>query len=144
LPPLSYNEPMRSLQGKLRLSSGVLLASFVLCWVLIGHPARELAQDASQQFPAQPGQTPRVPFGQQQEPNPDPAAKHAQEEAAKLRNAERQKRLVTDTDKLLQLAQELKTEVDKSNKDTLSLSVVKKAEEIEKLAKSVKDRMKAE
>ncbi len=70
--------------------------------------------------------------------------RRAQEEAAKQRNLDRQKRLVADTDKLLQLAQELKTEVDKSNKDTLSVTVVKKAEEIEKLAKSVKERMKAE
>ena len=70
--------------------------------------------------------------------------RHAQEEAAKQRNLDRQKRLVADTDKLLQLAQELKVEVDKSNKDMLSVTVIKKAEEIEKLAKSVKERMKAE
>ena len=37
---------------------------------------------------------------------------------------------------------ELKEEVSKSNKDTLSIDVVKKAAEIEKLAKSVKDRMR--
>jgi hypothetical protein len=33
--------------------------------------------------------------------------------------------------------------VDKSNQDTLSVDVVKKAGEIEKLAKSVKDRMRS-
>jgi hypothetical protein len=32
--------------------------------------------------------------------------------------------------------------VDKSSEDTLSLEVVKKAEEIEKLARSVKEKMK--
>jgi hypothetical protein len=37
----------------------------------------------------------------------------------------------------------LKQYVDKSNENTLSLDVVKKAEEIEKLARSVKDKMKA-
>ena len=58
------------------------------------------------------------------------------------RNLERQRRLVADTDKLLQLATQLKTEVDKTNSHILSVEVVKKAEEIEKLAKSVKDRMK--
>jgi hypothetical protein len=36
----------------------------------------------------------------------------------------------------------LKTQVDKSTKDTLSVDVIKKAEEIEKLAHSVKERMK--
>jgi hypothetical protein len=58
------------------------------------------------------------------------------------RNAERQRKLVEDTDKLLTLATQLKTDVDKTNKDILSIDVVKRAEEIEKLAKSVKERMK--
>jgi hypothetical protein len=61
---------------------------------------------------------------------------------AKMRNEDRQKRLVEDTQKLLTLANQLKEEVDKSSKDTMSISVIKKAEEIEKLAKSVKERMK--
>jgi sRNA-binding protein len=56
----------------------------------------------------------------------------------------RQAQIAADTDRLYQLAQELKAEVAKSNKDTLSLSVIKKATEVEKLAKSLKDRMKAE
>lgn len=58
------------------------------------------------------------------------------------RNSDRQKQLVDDTNKLLELATELKTDVDKTNKDVLSVDVIKKADEIEKLAKSVKDRMK--
>jgi hypothetical protein len=66
------------------------------------------------------------------------------EEQAKLRNAERQKKLVEDTAKLLQLANELKAAVDKSDKNTLSLDVVRKADEIEKLARSVKEKMKGE
>ena len=40
------------------------------------------------------------------------------------------------------LATDLKAQVDKSTKDTLSVDVIKKAEEIEKLAHSVKERMK--
>jgi hypothetical protein len=51
----------------------------------------------------------------------------------------RQARISADTQKLVKLSQELKTEVDKSNKDTLSLAVIKKAEEVEKLAKSLKE-----
>ena len=61
---------------------------------------------------------------------------------AKMRNEDRQKRLVEDTHKLLTLANQLNEEVDKSSKDTMSITVIKKAEEIEKLAKSVKERMK--
>ena len=57
-------------------------------------------------------------------------------------DAERQAHLKSDTDKLLKLSQELKEYVDKSNENMLSIDVLKKAEEIEKLARSVKDKMK--
>lgn len=61
---------------------------------------------------------------------------------AKMRNLERQKQLISDTQKLLALANQLKVEVDKSSKDTLSVDVIKKADEIEKLAHQVKEKMK--
>jgi hypothetical protein len=56
--------------------------------------------------------------------------------------SERQKKLAADTDKLLALATDLKKQVDKTNKDILSVDVVKKAEEIEKLARSMKNETK--
>jgi hypothetical protein len=75
---------------------------------------------------------------------------HAEEQRAKIEkdmakkaNRERQAQLQCDTDNLLKLANELKQYVDKSNENTLSFDVVKKAEEIEKLAHSVKEKMKA-
>jgi hypothetical protein len=61
---------------------------------------------------------------------------------ARARSTDRQKKLVADTDKLLALATELKTDVDKTNQNILSVDVIKKADEIEKLAHSVKERMK--
>jgi hypothetical protein len=45
-------------------------------------------------------------------------------------------------DRLLALTNELKTDVDKSSKDELSLDVIRKAGEIEKLAHDVQSRMK--
>jgi len=60
----------------------------------------------------------------------------------KKANLERQAAIKNDTDKLLRLAQELKQSVDKSSANVLSVDVVKKAEEIEKLAHSVKDKMR--
>jgi hypothetical protein len=57
-------------------------------------------------------------------------------------NQERKKQISDDSAKLLKLATELKTEVDKTTKDTLSLGVIRKADEIEKLARSVKEKMK--
>jgi hypothetical protein len=61
----------------------------------------------------------------------------------KKANQARQADLKRDTEKLLRLATELKDSVDKSSEGTLSLDVIKKAEEIEKLARSVKDKMKS-
>ncbi len=61
---------------------------------------------------------------------------------AKRANQERQADIKRDTDKLLKLATELKESVDKTTESTLSLDVVKRAEEIEKLAHSVKEKMK--
>lgn len=55
---------------------------------------------------------------------------------------DRQLALRRDTDKLLSLAAELKQNVDKTSPSILSIDVIKKAQEIEKLAKSVKDKMK--
>ncbi len=61
---------------------------------------------------------------------------------AKKANLDRQAALKNDTDKLVKLAGELKDYVDKSNENVLSLEVLKKAEEIEKLAHNVKEKMK--
>jgi len=63
-------------------------------------------------------------------------------EAAKKANKERQEDIQRDTEKLLKLATELKEYVGKTDENILSLDVVKKAEEIEKLAHAVKEKMK--
>lgn len=72
----------------------------------------------------------------------DPLAKEHDSQMALARNNMRQQQIQADAARLLQLSQELKAEVDKSSKNQLSLTVVKKAEEIEKLAKAVKIRMR--
>ena len=73
---------------------------------------------------------------------PDTKTAKMDKDQERQMNADRQKKLVEDTAKLLELANELKAVVDKSNKDTLSLDVVRKADAIEKLAHSVKEGMK--
>lgn len=60
-----------------------------------------------------------------------------------MREDERRKRLMADTARLVTLTNELKAELDKASKDELSLDVVRKAAEIEKLAHDVKERMKS-
>lgn len=83
-----------------------------------------------------------TPFPNIGEPEGPPLNPQMQQDQARMRNNERQKQLVADTDKLLALATQLKADVDKSNRDTLSIDVIKKAEEIEKLAHSVREKMK--
>jgi hypothetical protein len=63
-------------------------------------------------------------------------------EQQRMRITERQKRLEADTEKLVALTTALKEQVNESDKNILSLDMIKKAEEIEKLAHSVKERIK--
>jgi methionyl-tRNA synthetase len=88
--------------------------------------------------------------GQQSSPQSPQQRRHEQDEQlstiqkenARRANEQRQLELKRDTDRLLQLTNELKQYVDKTNENILSLEVIKKAEEIERLAKSVKEKMK--
>jgi hypothetical protein len=72
----------------------------------------------------------------------DPAQKEMQDRMMREANKKRQQDIREDTDKLFQLATELKAAVDKSNENLLSIDVVRKADEVEKLAKKVKEKMK--
>jgi hypothetical protein len=56
-------------------------------------------------------------------------------------NVERQKAMVSDTNKLLKLAHELDAEVSGTNSNSLSSDQLRKLAEIEKLAHSVKEKM---
>ena len=85
-------------------------------------------------------------MAQQQPQTAEQAAWEAkqQREAAKQERAKRERVIKQDTEKLLELATELKQYVDKTNENTLSLDVIKKADEIEKLAHAVKEKMKGQ
>ena len=73
---------------------------------------------------------------------PNPLSGRMKEERIKAFNDQRHKRLEDDVSKLQALTNELKSDVDKANNDELSLDVVRKASEIEKLAHDVQSRMK--
>jgi hypothetical protein len=81
----------------------------------------------------------RMPDANDQMKMRDKKDKQVSFEAA---NEERKKQLSDDSAKLLTLAMALKAEVDKTNKDMLSMNVIRKADEIEKLAHIVKEKMK--
>jgi hypothetical protein len=73
---------------------------------------------------------------------PDDDRARIEAEMAKKAAKERAAALKIDAEKLLKLSVELKQSVDKADENVLSVDVIKKAEEIEKLARSVKDKMK--
>ena len=103
------------------------------------HPA--LSQEAPPEITGQ--QLPDPQFGGR--PRQDAAeAEHAAHEQMKSRNEARQKALQNDTDRLLKLATELKQYVDRTNENVLSIDVIRKAEQVEKLAKSIREKMKAD
>ena len=92
---------------------------------------------------AQSGQIPPV---HTQDVNPpadeDDARARITHDMEKKAIKERVAALKNDTDKLLKLSVELKAYVDKSDENVLSLDVIKRATEIEKLAHSVREKMK--
>jgi hypothetical protein len=91
------------------------------------------------QTPASPSRRPDLnpPIGEA-----DEARARLADEMAKKAAKERVAALKQDTDRLLRLSVELKESVDKSSENVLSLDVIKKADQIEKLAHSVKEKMK--
>jgi len=107
-----------------------------------------LAADAGSQSrrPVPLADSPPAPRLQQQQGPPleDRFRRERERAMARQRNKDRQAALKKDTDKLLELATQLKDYVDKTDENMLSLDVIKKAEEIEKLSKSVKEKMKAD
>jgi hypothetical protein len=69
----------------------------------------------------------------------------AAEEARRLRalNVERQKRVVSDSNKLLKLTNELNAEIARTNPDSLTEAQLRKLAKIEKLARDLKTNMSA-
>ena len=128
---------MRVLDGL--VGGGVLRAGLLAGLVFLGSVAAGRSQTGMggtpHGDPGNPGNTGDA--GKQ-----DSGMARMQEQQAKSRNDDRQKRLVDDTAKLYALAGELKEEVARSDKNKLSIEVIRKADEIEHLAHSVKDRMK--
>jgi hypothetical protein len=82
-------------------------------------------------------------FGQERNAQPDPDEVKREKQREKALNKDRYESLKKDTDKLLDLATELKKSVDETTENKLSLEVIRKTDEIEKLAKKVRDKMKS-
>ena len=72
----------------------------------------------------------------------NPMIRQLAEQQANKRNNMRQKLIVDDTAKLVNLAQQLKEEADKGGINKSSATFARKVEEIERLARAVKDKMR--
>jgi len=57
-------------------------------------------------------------------------------------NAERKKQICADSEKLLKMATDLKGDLEKTSKDTLSVDTIHKIDAIQKLAKDMKDKLR--
>jgi hypothetical protein len=113
----------------------------ILCWLLFGSIVLGGVPAVCQKMQAsQPLLVAQSTLDQPTHPT-DQWRTKMEQDMAKKANAQRHAALKRDTDRLLKLSTELKAYVDKSNQNLLSLEVVKKADEIEKLAHSVKEKM---
>jgi nitric oxide reductase activation protein len=114
------------------------LAFTVFSLFLFFLPIQSLARQQGSALPSDqlPGAAPSGPMTPEQE--------HIEHDRAKRMNKERFDNLKRDTAKLLELATELKQNVDRANENTLSLDVIKKADEIDKLAKQIREKMKGQ
>lgn len=109
--------------------------------LMLGGGGRVLAagQQADQQQPST-----QLPIAPADRPDAVPPEIRARMDAqrARMANDDRHKRLIQDADRLAALSNELKADVAKTGKDELSMEVMRKAAEIEKLAHDVQNRMK--
>jgi hypothetical protein len=138
---------MRSQSSARRSSLRPLAIMAILC-ALAGSTA------IAQTFPTQrapgsenphtlPDPTPRQP-DYRKKYDQDPAQLKKLKQAEMLKNQMRQDKMVSDTDKLVQLAEEVKKEMDADQTASPKYAQAMKVEEIEKLAKNVKQKMRSE
>jgi hypothetical protein len=130
-----------------RRVAGQSVGRMLVCLVGMGFMMAGVAAGAGMQRST--GSTPVAPaaanpsFGIEHDPS-DPTYARMQEKQIASAATDRHKRMVADADKLLELATELKQDVDSTTKDEMSVPTIKKAAEIEKLAHDVKERMKGQ
>lgn len=126
--------PLHALRSKWEaLMSKLTFLLIVLCLVLgLGHIT------TAQQIHLPPA----VSQSQSMGTPPVTSGDEVQKRQAIAANQQRQLEIRNDTEKMAELTQELKDYLAKNDKSVMSLDAIKKAEQIEKLAHSVKSKMK--
>jgi hypothetical protein len=123
----------RKVIGWRRTCVGLAFAVAFSCLAQDGHPVAATTGGTTAASQEAAGATTDAKPASQQSANQQKAA---------TADDERKKQISDESTQLLTMALALKAEVDKTNKDTLSLNVIRKADAIERLAKTVKDKMK--
>jgi hypothetical protein len=118
------------------------LSVLVFCLSISTIAPKAMAQEGPSLGRQLPNPTPRPPDLQKLY-DQDPAIREKIQRAIAIKNELRQEKLVSGTDKLLLLAHDLKVQVAKGSGNSISTES-DTAEEIERLAKMVKDRMRSE
>ena len=118
--------------GRLRRQGGQFFA--LACCAALGVAAAGLLRSHAQSAPAPSAAAPQKPASVPAAPDGQPS----NPQSVNPVEAARQQEMARQCADLLKMATDLKAEVEKSNKDQLSLSVVRKANEIEKLAHQVR------
>jgi hypothetical protein len=120
----------------------------VVAVLMLGAGMRTVSVAAQQQTPgalpplSQPTQSPHAPGIGSTDISADPMRETSHEALIRQANEQRHRRMLDDANKMVQLSNELKADVEKTQKDELSIEVLKKAAEVEKLAHDVQQRMK--
>jgi nitric oxide reductase activation protein len=115
-----------------------MFAAALTCIAQDGHPAAAPAAPGNATPPASSPADAR----QQGDPPANAQAKESSPLPQSPADSQRHKQISAESTRLLAMASELKAEVDKTNKDTLSIDVIRKADAIERLAKTVREKIK--
>jgi hypothetical protein len=125
-----------------RLRKAPMMAVTLILLGLLGFSPRAAGQGLSQGLPGmpqRPGQNSQKKNFPPEGPSSFPRTSLKQKQAIINDNF---KKLKQHSQELAKLAKSLQNEVEKSNQNVLSLEIVKKAEEAEKLAKKIKEEAK--
>lgn len=115
---------------------GLAFAAVLASFAQDGHPPA--AQDGVARAASQPSENAAT----ESKPPTQVSANPSKRQKSDAADSERKKQIADESTQLLAMALSLKAEVDKTNKDTLSLNVIRKADAIERLAKTVKEKIK--
>ncbi len=101
-----------------------------------------IAQQSSGSFGTGSTSAVRPPFSTIDPGDPYTRSPAMQQQIEKTRQNDRQRRLIADTNRLLALVSQLRSESDQATEKTASAESIRRLDEIEKLARNVKDHMK--